>query len=61
MAENRKLTIGEMAANLNISYESVQDILFNDLGLREAIRQKDRICGNHVMRGRNMPSLSATF
>ena len=40
MAENRKLTIGEMAAKLNIAYESVQDILFNDLGLREAIRQK---------------------
>ena len=32
MAENRKLTIGEMAANLNIAYESVQDILYNDLG-----------------------------
>ena len=40
MAENRKLTIGEMAANLNIAYESVQDILLNDLCLREAIRQK---------------------
>ena len=40
MTQNRKLTIGEMAANLNIAYESVQDILFNDLGLREAIRQK---------------------
>ena len=37
MAENRKLTIGKMAANLNIAYESVQDILFNDLALR---RQK---------------------
>ena len=44
MAENRKLTIGEMAANLNIAYESVQDMLFNDLRVmrrsREAIRQK---------------------
>ena len=34
MAENRKWTIGEMSASLNIAYESVQDILFNELGLR---------------------------
>ena len=62
MDKNHKWTIGEMAANLNIAYESVQDILFNDLGLREAIRQKkDRICGNPLTRGRTIPSLSATF
>ena len=34
MIKNRKLTIGELATNLNIAYESVQDILSNDLGLR---------------------------
>ena len=37
MIENSTLTIGEMTANLNTAYESVQDILFNDLPLR---RQK---------------------
>ena len=42
MAENSKLTIGEIAANLNIAYKSVQDIWFKDLGLREAIREAIR-------------------
>ena len=37
MAENYKLTIRQMAANLNIAYESIQDILRR---FREAIRQK---------------------
>ena len=34
MTENRKLTIREIAEDLNIAYGSVQDILVNDLGLR---------------------------
>ena len=55
MAKNRKLTIGEMAANLNIAYECVQDICVKQFA------KKARICGNHVTRGRTMPSLSANF
>ncbi|XP_033232109.1 histone-lysine N-methyltransferase SETMAR-like [Belonocnema kinseyi] len=34
LAENRKLTIRELADDLNIAYGSVQDIIVNDLGLR---------------------------
>ncbi|EGI63738.1 FLJ37770-like protein [Acromyrmex echinatior] len=34
LANNRKLTIREVAENLNIVYGSVQDIVVNDLGLR---------------------------
>jgi len=34
LTENRKLTIRELADNLNIAYGSVQDIIVNDLGLR---------------------------
>ena len=34
LANNRKLTIRELAEDLNIAYGSVQDIVVNDLGLR---------------------------
>ena len=34
MAVSRKLTIREIAEELNIVYGSAQDILVNDLGLR---------------------------
>lgn len=34
LVKNRKLTIREIAEDLNIAYGSVQDILVNDLGLR---------------------------
>lgn len=36
MAENRKLTIRELAEDLNIAYGSVHDILANDMGFRRA-------------------------
>jgi len=34
LINNRKLTIRELAENLNIAYESIQDIVVNDLDLR---------------------------
>ncbi|CAK9833986.1 Protein GVQW3 [Anthophora retusa] len=34
LSENRKLTIRELAEDLNIAYGSVQDVLVSDLGLR---------------------------
>ncbi|XP_033228856.1 uncharacterized protein LOC117180466 [Belonocnema kinseyi] len=34
LAANRKLTIRELADDLNIAYGSVQDLIVNDLGLR---------------------------
>ena len=34
MTVSRKLTIREIAEELNIAYGSAQDILVNDLGLR---------------------------
>ncbi|KAG5314739.1 SETMR methyltransferase, partial [Acromyrmex insinuator] len=34
LANNRKLTIRELAEDLNIAYGSIQDIVVNDLGLR---------------------------
>ncbi|CAK9806984.1 hypothetical protein ANTPLA_LOCUS5107 [Anthophora plagiata] len=34
LSENRKLTIRELAEDLNIAYGSVQDVLVRDLGLR---------------------------
>ena len=34
LINNRKLTIRELAEDLNIAYGSIQDIVVNDLGLR---------------------------
>jgi len=34
LINNRKLTIRELAEDLNIVYGSIQDIVVNDLGLR---------------------------
>ena len=47
MTVSRKLTIGEIAEELNIAYGSAQDILFNDLGFRRVAAQlvpKDLNC-----------------
>ncbi|CAK9829627.1 Protein GVQW3 [Anthophora retusa] len=37
LSENRKLTIRELAEDLNIAYGSVQDVLVSDLGLRRVV------------------------
>ena len=55
MAENRKLIIGEMAAN---PFKTFCLMIWVRV---KQFAKKDRICENDVTRGRTMPSLSATF